>query len=519
MGWWDRMTEKVREGMRSFLEIQPPIARSYDVWGTMDFDGNAVKNRLWYRGQPNELEQFWKQTPDPTDRLRFWSAVPLVGREIEKIHTGIPSLVVDVLTDIVVSDLSQVEAGEGAVAEAWDEIAEENDFYRLMGEAVREALVIGDGAFRVSIDRELSALPIVEFVPGDRCDFHYRRGRLRKVCFRSELDGFELVEEYTPGRIENRVRKGDAEGWPSDFGLDIPDFYEWDGGFMMAVPLMFFPSKLYEGRGGSIFDAKGGAFDALDECWSQWMDALRKARTKEYVPETLIPRDRHTGELRMPSPFDNAFIMVEGSAAEGVANKVEVVQPDIRHDSYLGTYVNALDLALMGIISPSTLGVDVKKLDNAEAQREKEKVTLYTRNRMVTVLQQAIPKLVEACIKAWQTSSGAALTDVDASVQFGEYANPSFESMVETVGKAKVQGIMSVEACVEELYGDTRDEAWKAEEVARLKSEGGMAEVMEPTVGITWEDVINAGAGERAALRDGDEAGAGPGGDGGEPGA
>jgi hypothetical protein len=502
MGWWDNLMDKVRDGMRSFLEIQPPITRSYNVWGTVDFYGNAIKNRIWYRGQANELEQFWKETPSPADRLRFWSAVPLAGREIEKIHTGLPALVVDMLTDIVVSDLVQVDAGEGAIAEAWDEMAEENDFRHVLSDAVRDVLVVGDGAFRVSIDRELSALPIIEFVPGDRCDYHYRRGRLHKVCFRSEKDGLEIVEEYTRGRIENKVKRDGAEVRPSEAGLDMPDFYEWDGDFMLAVPLKFFPSKLYDDRGGSIFDAKSGAFDALDECWSQWMDALRKARTKEYVPEALIPRSPQTGELRMPSPFDNAYIMVEGTVSEGVANKVEVVQPEIRHDGYLATYVNALDMCLMGLVSPSTLGIDVKKLDNAEAQREKEKATLYTRNKMVTVLQATLPKLVRAAVHAWQTSQGMALTDFDVDVQFGEYANPSFESVVETVGKAKVQGIMSVEACVEELYGDTRDDEWKAQEVARLKAEGGMAEVMEPTVGITWEDVIGASAAEQPPVPD-----------------
>lgn len=56
-------------------------------------------------------------------------------------------------------------------------------------------------------------------------------------------------------------------------------------------------------------------------------------------------------------------------------------------------------------------------------------------------------------------------------VSFGEYANPSFESQVETVGKGKTQGIMSIEACVDELYGDPRDEEWKEEEVERLKAE------------------------------------------------
>ena len=41
---------------------------------------------------------------------------------------------------------------------------------------------------------------------------------------------------------------------------------------------------------------------------------------------------------------------------------------------------------------------------------------------------------------------------------------------------------MSVEAQVEELYGDSRDDEWKQEEIARLKAEQGIAEVEEPGV-------------------------------------
>ena len=68
------------------------------------------------------------------------------------------------------------------------------------------------------------------------------------------------------------------------------------------------------------------------------------------------------------------------------------------------------------------------------------------------------------------------------NVPFGEYANPSFESQVETVAKAKTSGIMSIEASVDELYGDSKDEQWKSEEVIRLKSEQGISEVDEPYV-------------------------------------
>ena len=41
---------------------------------------------------------------------------------------------------------------------------------------------------------------------------------------------------------------------------------------------------------------------------------------------------------------------------------------------------------------------------------------------------------------------------------------------------------MSVEAQVEELYGDSRDDEWKQEEIARLKAEQGITEVEEPGV-------------------------------------
>ena len=82
-------------------------------------------------------------------------------------------------------------------------------------------------------------------------------------------------------------------------------------------------------------------------------------------------------------------------------NVISTDQPSIPHDSYQASYCTALDLCLQGIISPSTLGIDVKKLDNAEAQREKEKTTLYTRNIIVETLQTVLPQVVSLCINAY----------------------------------------------------------------------------------------------------------------------
>ena len=79
----------------------------------------------------------------------------------------------------------------------------------------------------------------------------------------------------------------------------------------------------------------------------------------------------------------------------------------------------------------------------------------------------------------------------DVEVSFGEYANPSFEAVVETIGKAKTQGIMSIEACVDELYGDSKEDDWKQEEVKRLKAEQGVAEVDEPIMKNPNTSIVN----------------------------
>lgn len=207
-------------------------------------------------------------------------------------------------------------------------------------------------------------------------------------------------------------------------------------------------------------------------------------RAKEYIPDCLIPRNPETGELMRPNHFDNRFIAVGNDMSENAKNMIDVEQPNIPHESYLASYCTALDLCLQGLISPSTLGIDVKKLDNSEAQREKEKATLYTRDTIINALQVDIPLLVETVLKAYNEFYRKPVKPVEVTVEFGDYANPSFESQIETISKARQGQIMSVDAAVDELYGDDKDDTWKQEEIKRLKEELGIGEVEEPGVNL-----------------------------------
>lgn len=441
----------------------------------------------------------------PGDRTRFWAATCTPGLEIRKIHTGLPGMIADVLASIVVADLNDIKINDSRQSE-WEEIAEDNNFNELISDALSEALYIGDGAFKISFDSVLSKYPIIEFYPGDKIDITYDRGRVKEVIFKTiyqyDKKEYLLLETYGYGYINYELqcegKETDITSIPQTAGLKP---VTWTDNFCMAIPFKVFKSSKWKGRGKSIFDVKTDNFDSFDEAWSQWMDALRRNRTKEYIPETMLPRNPNTGEVLRPNAFDNSYIQTDSSMAEKAQNEIKLVQGNIPHESYLSTYITALDLCLQGLISPSTLGIDVKKLDNAEAQREKEKATLYTRNKIVEAMQNTLPKVINTVMKAWDTWNKKSIEELEVTVPFGEYANPSFESQVETVAKARTGQIMSIEAAVDELYGDSKDEEWKAEEVKRLKAEQGIVEMEEPAVNLEGVE-LDEGQGDESNVQD-----------------
>ena len=510
MKWMGKLNENIKKTVRSWLNVRPANPFNFQIDEIMDFEGHAILNRIWYRGDGNELEQIYQQNEEFADRHKFWASKSTPGMDIRKIHTGLPGLTVKVLSFVVLPDMNDFEFENPAQEELWKKIEKDNKFHKKIESALKETLFIGDGAFKVTVDTTISEYPILEWYPGDRVEFVYQRDRIREIVFKTPYKEngkiYVLNERYGYGYIINELYLGDKlvnikTIRSTENLIDIT----FDDSVMFAVPLMIYESSRYEGRGGSIFDGKLDSYDSLDETWSQWMDALRAGRAKTYIPECLIPHDPSTGELVRPNPFDNRYFAADGDMREGQKNQVITDQPVIPHDSYMASYITALDLCLQGVVSPSTLGIDTKKLDNADAQREKEKTTLYTRNAIVKALQETLPDVVAMCINAdniFLHKKGA--EEVKVNVSFGEYANPSFESQVETIAKAKQGGIMSIERCVEELYGDTLDEHCKEEEITRLKAEQGLQDMEEPAVNMTAGDFyadLEGGEGDEGKSR------------------
>lgn len=174
----------------SWINFRPASDRTITIYEPYTHTGNVLKNRLWYRGDPSELNQFYKSVGgqnDPVNASRFWAAVPSDGLQIRKIHTGLPSMCVDKIADIVTSDMEEITfADNNAPAAArWSDIQEDNDFKQLVNDAIINTDVDGDGAFRVKIDPAFG-YPILDFSSGAEVDYTRKGKKTTEVLFYSD---------------------------------------------------------------------------------------------------------------------------------------------------------------------------------------------------------------------------------------------------------------------------------------------------------------------------------------------
>ena len=115
MGVLHKLSENIKHGIRSWLNVTPANPYSIQIHEVMDFELNAIRNRIWYRGDGNELEQMYQQNPEYADKYKFWASRCTPGMEMRKIHTGLPGLIVKILASIVLSDMGDFDFPESKI--------------------------------------------------------------------------------------------------------------------------------------------------------------------------------------------------------------------------------------------------------------------------------------------------------------------------------------------------------------------------------------------------------------------
>ena len=468
----------ILEIYRNAKRLIPAITgRGTTVVQTEIVDDVYFASRIWYGGNPDELRQLYA---GDNKNMRFWGGSPSAG-EIRRIHSGIPSATIDKLAEISANGFNEIQVDEQQ-QELLDFILDKNNFTDDLETVARDSILYGFGAWKIHFD-ERGMLRLSWYSYGD-CYFETAGKRITAVVFTKQIkDGkYTIHEVYKAGEITVEIKN--REGRPVSLTEAPAEFWQykenechWDGDFSLAVPVVWGWSSRFPGKPEGIIASKFDDFDFLDETVSKAVEHMRDAEIKTFFPTTFLIKDQK------PNPFDNRFLKHQGSAAQGAKNEITRLSEVMQISAYREAYEMALDLCLQGIISPSTLGIDTSNKENAEAQREREKTTVYSRNKIIKMLTKSIEELARAVLCAYYTANGNSTGNIEempVAVDFDEYISPDFDSIVTTVAKAG--SCMSIEAKVEELWGNSKDEEWKKEEVKRLKIEQGLASGIETQV-------------------------------------
>ena len=126
---------------------------------------------------------------------------------MRKIHLGLPHIIVETLTSIVIRDMNDIKLNKRQ--DEFENILTDNVFKDIVEDAVLKALYLGDGAFKITFDRAISDYPLVEFYASNNVDLKYTRGRFKEAVFKTRYThnkrNYMLYETYGYGYIKNKL--------------------------------------------------------------------------------------------------------------------------------------------------------------------------------------------------------------------------------------------------------------------------------------------------------------------------
>lgn len=474
---------------------------------------------VWYKGDSDELLNFYTHhnainyNYEPfysrNKRNYFWSISSTEG-DIKRTHSGQAKNIIDTLTSIL--GVPDVRAGHGDLEETnvvnanLEAILAENDFWNSLYKQTQVPMTMteGWGCYKVAWDRDISDNPIPVYYRAEDVEFIYKLNRIIGVLFKDYYtDGkknYLIIEsryimhgnlyietelfEMLGGNDEQAVlKKIELKEFPP-MSMIEPNLVINDFNKLLAVPCIFYKDTEGFVPGKSILAGKIDLLDDLDQCLSQAANTVRKSTPVEYFDINYLSRDRH-GMPIQPKAYDRKYVMYKGSMnADGVnsgSSPVVATQPQMNFEQYDKEATAILLQIMNGLISPATLGLDVAKKDNAEAQREKEKITVFTRNNLSTSEQKILKDLFNQllCAKELMDTDEITVYDYNISVTFPEFADDSFENKITVLGDQLDKGNLSYEMYLSKLYnGRLSDSDYKRElnylkEAHQPEDEGG----------------------------------------------
>jgi len=467
---------------------------------------------VWYAGDSAQILNFYTRADfidfnyDPiynrNMRNLFW-AQSASESDYKRTHSGQPRNMVDTLSGIVGVPHNTVQ--DENKNKRLKVILDENNYEELLSQEARPlTLVQGWGGWKINWNEDISDTPILLYYRAESVDFFYRNRRLACIVYKDyytdeddkkyvlietrKVQRLEITDENTGIRakklcliIEKELFKymneqnDQVERVPLDTLSELSDVKPCliveNCPYFLGGPNIYYYDSTELCPGRSIFTGKIDLFDDLDKALSQSSNAMTRSTPIEYIDTQYLERDENTGQPLQPHLFDRKYVMIsttltgDGSVAR---QPVMVTQPQIDFNSYNAAAKEILVQILNGILSPATIGLDLAKDQNALAAREKEKVTIFTRNGLIATEKKIQKSLMIQLLIADElmhsNENYNAVTlpesedDWGVDVIYDEFADASYDAKLETVLTGWQGGLISDEMAIEYLYKGASEE-------------------------------------------------------------
>ena len=429
-----------------------------------------LENGIWYSGIEQDIQYFYlREAPKfyrkgmPSESLNYFWATN--NNDIRKIHSGFPQLMCEKMVDLVIGNGYEIKVegdNEADLQEDLDAILKDNKFKSmLLGKSIETESWSGGVAWKISWNPNISDYPIIEAWQPENYTNTIISGRVQEDIFYiyydkgnekyrlSEIYGVDKVGAYIDYKLEllafgSATQTTEKPKWVTAPFTDLEQTKDLKrvsfAGYDKRLSL-YKPNKLpnsefrYSQIGESDYAGSYGAFDAVDEIISTWIQEFRDGKLNRYFPEELVPKNK-SGDSLIPDDFKRNHVIISDSPMESVdKQKILYAQGDLRVEKHIESYkVWVTQILNNAGLSPLTVGVTgLESIDSsAESQQEREKVSIRTRNKKAELWAEFLQDYLKTVLEFYlmmknvkqnddETYSVNSIPEFDIIVSFNDY--------------------------------------------------------------------------------------------------
>lgn len=479
---------------------------------------NLAKYRAFLTNDPVLIKQFYKKeaallAPDVHEiadlKRSFYYGDDFVENAEE--YFGLIPMVCESIAKLVAGSGYVFEEGtDAAIKGRLINILDDNRFNEeILDDSIIESVGLGDCAWHVHFDPEVSSLPIIEYVPPERLIIEKKHNRIVKVIVKQQVvidnepQPYELHTVYTKNRVKYNVNG--AERWRDD-GI-VQEFKVWNGTkyyksgeTLKAVfeayglsggktilpltefPVIYLPIKNHKSHGGGDKYSRptGLVFgldtvsSAIDETLSNCVDTIRKCFPFLLIDEQMIPSDIYGDKDKAAFSTRRHNFMLPSNAKEP-EKLLQMIQAKLNTSEYVDSVKFQINIALNKVgLNAATLGLQLTGHVEAEAtQNAKERNSIRTRNRVSAKFESYLSQLFTVLLQYEDYINGSTIAKDNATgeqgivvneykgikAKFNDYIVDTPEEVSQVIARKVQANIMSIFAAVREQHPDWGDDA------------------------------------------------------------